>query len=178
MTPILAIDPGNTHSGWVEYHPETHEVYDMGFDKNEDLADTLRYNPKFDPGTILVVEYITSYGMAVGASIFDTMFWTGRFVEAWITRQCKPWKPMTRPDVKLQLCGSMRAKDPNVRRAVLDRFPPTGGGTEPAKGTKNNPGPLYGVSRHILSALAVAVAYDESQNDGRMRWDRMRTVIR
>jgi hypothetical protein len=47
----------------------------------------------------------------------------------------------------------MRAKDPNVRQALLDKIGPVG--------TKKNPGPLYGVSGHGWSALAVAVYASE-----------------
>jgi hypothetical protein len=60
-----------------------------------------------------------------------------------------------RRDVKLHLCGSARAKDPNIRQALLDRFGPVG--------TKKAPGPLYGVKSHIWSALAVAVTASETK---------------
>lgn len=174
MNPILAIDPGPEKSAWVEYHPETHTIYDMGYDENTDFLKVLRSD--FEPDTTLVIEYITSYGMAVGASIFDTMFWTGRFIEAWDLR-LRRWRPMTRPDIKLQLCGSRRAKDANIAVALRDRFPPTGGGATPVKGTKKQPGPLFGVSSHLWAALGVAVAWDESQNEGERRWDRMEAMV-
>lgn len=78
-----------------------------------------------------------------------------------------------RPDVKVFLCGGStqfdettgrmkKVTDSTVRRAVLDRFSQTGGGKEPALGTKAEPGPLYGMSGHIFSALAVAVTAAET----------------
>jgi len=54
-----------------------------------------------------------------------------------------------RKEVKIYLCGSMKAKDPNIRQALIDRL------GDP--GTKKNPGPTYGVKSHAWSALAVAV---------------------
>ena len=47
--------------------------------------------------------------------------------------------------------------DPNVRQAIIDLFPPTGGGKCAQIGTKGQPGPLYGVSSHAWPALGVAL---------------------
>jgi hypothetical protein len=58
-----------------------------------------------------------------------------------------------RRDVKLTLCGSARAKDTNIRQALIDALGEVG--------TKKNPGPLYGVSGHYWAALGVA--YTASQ---------------
>jgi hypothetical protein len=62
-----------------------------------------------------------------------------------------------RRDVKVLLCNSSKAKDSNVRQALLDLFPRSGGGATPQIGTKSQPGPLYGVSTHAWPALGVAV---------------------
>jgi hypothetical protein len=59
--------------------------------------------------------------------------------------------------VKLHLCGTNKAKDANVRQALLDMFPRTGGGAVPQVGTKKEPGPLYGISTHAWPALGVAI---------------------
>lgn len=68
---------------------------------------------------------------------------------------------MTRRAVKLHLCGSMRAKDGNIRQALVDRF----GGQAQAVGTKKAPGPLFGLSSHRWSALAVAVTWWDTRRD-------------
>ncbi len=107
--------------------------------------------------TVLAVEMIASYGMAVGKDVFATAVWSGRFSQRW-----NDWHaaghgllvPVYRRDVKLHLCGSARAKDANVRQALIDRFGP---GKDRAIGVKASPGPLHGVSSHVWSALAVAV---------------------
>jgi hypothetical protein len=51
--------------------------------------------------------------------------------------------------VKLHLCNSPRAKDGNVRQALIDRVGP--------QGTKKGQGPTYGIKSHEWAALAVAV---------------------
>ena len=64
---------------------------------------------------------------------------------------------LPRQTVKATLCHDTRAKDANVRQALLDRF-----GGSAAIGRKATPGPLYGVSRDVWSALALAVCYAET----------------
>ncbi len=61
---------------------------------------------------------------------------------------------LPRRAVKLALCGDSRAKDANIRQALIDRF-----GGSAAVGRKAAPGPLYGISRDVWSALAIAVTY-------------------
>jgi len=61
---------------------------------------------------------------------------------------------LPRRAVKLALCGDSRAKDANIRQALIDRF-----GGSAAIGRKTAPGPLYGISRDVWSALAIAVTF-------------------
>jgi hypothetical protein len=61
---------------------------------------------------------------------------------------------LPRRAVKRALWGDSRAKDPNIRPARVDRF-----GGVAAIGRKAAPGPLYGISRDVWSALAIAVTY-------------------
>lgn len=104
----------------------------------------------------LAIESISSYGMAVGAEVFSTCIWIGRFVQAW--RDPDAVRLLYRKDVKLHLCGTTKAKDTNIRQALLDKFGP---GKDVAIGKKAQPGPLYGVKSHAWSALAVAVTASE-----------------
>lgn len=48
-----------------------------------------------------------------------------------------------------KLCGVTNTTDKFIRMALIDRY------GEP--GTKKAPGPLFGISGHLWSALAVAV---------------------
>ena len=104
-------------------------------------------------GSTVAVEWIESFGMAVGQSVFQTVFAIGRMVSEFPGARLIP-----RRDVKLHLCGQSRAKDANIRQALIDRF------GEP--GTKKNPGALYGISKHRWAALAIAVtAWDLPRTD-------------
>jgi hypothetical protein len=150
MTTILAIDPGTTESAWVTYASEAHRL--TGFDKcpNRALLDLI-VNVG---GMVAVIERIESYGMPVGAEVFQTVQWTGRFIER--MEACGvSWHELPRKAVTLHLCDSVRAKDSNVRQALLDRFP--GPLTPSGRPTKGHP--LKGVSGDVWAALAVAVTW-------------------
>jgi hypothetical protein len=99
---------------------------------------------------------IASYGMPVGAEVFDTCVWIGRFVEAWCFTEYTSL--VYRKDVKLHMCNSPRANDATIRQAVIDRF----GGKEKAIGNKKQPGPLRGVSGDVWQALALAITWSET----------------
>lgn len=94
----------------------------------------------------LAVEMIASYGMPVGAEVFETCVWIGRLIEAY--HGPGPVTRVKRSDVKLHVCGSARAKDANVRQALIDLFGP--------QGTVRNPGPTHGLKSHMWAALGVA----------------------
>lgn len=138
---ILAIDPGTTQSGWCVL--DGAKVVASGVADNHELLGRLH---KYHDCT-LAIEWIESQGMAVGKETFITVRWIGRFMQAW--RDPEAVKMITRRSVKLHLCGSMKAKDKNIRQALLDLIGP--------QGTKKDPGPTYGVSSHAWQALAVAV---------------------
>jgi len=153
---ILAIDPGTTQSAWCFF--DGVKVINSGIFENEELLAKLR---GWDLSECRVaIEMIASYGMPVGKEVFETCVWIGRFFEV-VDSEAYP-ALVYRKDVKLHLCQSPRAKDPNVRQALIDRFEPTGGGKIPQIGTSKQPGPLYGVSSHIWAALAVAVTYHDT----------------
>lgn len=149
MTAILAIDPGSEQSAWLEF--EDGRPGDFGIAPNYWLLAGLR-NGAY-PGSTLVIEQIESYGMPVGREVFETVHWAGRFTEAAYPMEVVQ---LPRRAVKLAICGDTRAKDANIRAALLDRF-----GGSAAKGTKAKPGPLYGISKDVWSALAIAVTYSE-----------------
>lgn len=146
---LLAVDPGNEQSGYCIYDGE--RVLTSGVCPNGDMAEMIHAGP-FDE---LAIEMIASYGMPVGREVFETCVWIGRFIECY--RDPDAVRLVYRKDVKLHLCGSPKAKDTNIRQALLDMFPRTGGGKTPQVGTKKQPGPLFGVSSHAWAALGVAV---------------------
>jgi len=144
---LLAIDPGPEHSGFVLYDGE--KPVEFGKPVNDmilGLIDTLDAHA-------LAIEMIASYGMPVGRETFETCVWIGRFWERWLRGEVRPARLVYRREVKLHLCDSPRAKDANVRQALIDRY----GGKEKAIGKKATPGPLHGVSGDVWAALGVAV---------------------
>lgn len=151
---ILAIDPGTGQSAWLTYDGK--KPTDFGILPNEELLEGIR---RGDFGAEnLAIEGVASYGKPVGAEVFTTCIWIGRFAEASGACYCD-WELVYRPEVKLHLCYSRAAKDPMVRQALIDKFGP---GKQKAIGLKKSPGPLYGISSHSWSALAIAVTWWES----------------
>jgi hypothetical protein len=88
----------------------------------------------------LIIEEIRGYGMPVGKEVFDTVRWTGRFQQIAENRFLAVHF-VGRLDVKLHWCKSARAKDANVRQALLDHY-----GKVATKG----------ISKDAWSALAIA----------------------
>jgi hypothetical protein len=159
---IISIDPGTIQSAVVVIDqgvicwPETEIA------SNESLLLALHSDAFFPERTILVIEQIQSYGMAVGAEIFRTVWWTGRFHEAFGDAEYLP-----RKDVKLHLCGTSRAKDKNIKAALVERFG--------HPGTKKNPGWMYGIKKDLWAALAVGVTWLDL-NDKGWDWDKRKIV--
>lgn len=141
--PIFAIDPGTDESGWVWY--ENGAVKSSGVSANHDLLADIQ-SGQID-ACDMAIEMIASYGMPVGKEVFETCVWIGRFKQAF--RAPNLVTLIYRKDVKLHLCGSPRAKDANIRQALIDKLGPAG--------TKKAPGPTYGVKSHSWAALGVAV---------------------
>lgn len=152
---IFAVDPGTIQSALVVYDSSGFLVDHMTA-MNGEVLTKLRGAPVFDAA--LVCEQIESMGMAVGQETFTTVWWAGRFYEAWPNgnRYQLPRRP-----IKLHLCNSMRATDANVRAALINRF-----GGSSAIGKKATPGPLYGLKGHEFAALAVAVTWLETRAQG------------
>jgi len=139
---ILALDPGPAQTGWVRFKDGRVEA--SGVSGNDEMLDALSDGDLVD---LLAIEMIASYGMAVGKDVFETCVWIGRYMQGWYDP--KSVKLIYRKDVKMYLCGTPRAKDANIRQALIDLLGP--------QGSKKNPGPTYGVKSHAWAALAVAV---------------------
>lgn len=150
MGALLAIDPGTTHSGIVI-------MVDGRVTSSEVIANAVVLEElAIHRGTPVACEMIASYGMPVGKEVFETCLWIGRFVQA---AGADRVRLVYRKDVKLHLCGSPRAKDANIRQALIDRW----GGKAEAIGNVKKPGPLYGVKSHAWAALGVAVTALETK---------------
>jgi hypothetical protein len=97
---------------------------------------------------------VASYGMAVGADVFETCVWIGRFVQR-LEQFGVEAELVKRNPVKLHHCHSSKAKDGNIAQALVDRFAP--GQPNRGKGTKAKPGWFYGFHADIWQAYALAV---------------------
>lgn len=153
---VTGIDPGTDRSAFAMF--DGREVVQHGTWDNELLLDG---HPLWKQEHVFC-EMIASYGMAVGASVFETCVFIGRCVQL-AKMQGGRVALVYRKDIKLHLCNSPRAKDANVRQALIDRLGP--------QGTKKQPGPTYGVRSHEWAALAVAVygwdqTFGSSTNNG------------
>ena len=159
---VAAIDPGTTESALLVYDPVEQRVKRSLFASNDQilnevyrLADASLESTQ--PGA-LVIERMENYGNIVGRDILETAEWSGRFFQQfWVHSggQEPHWLP--RRQVKMHLCGTMRATDAHVRQALLDIW----GDRKRALGKKSQPGPLFGVAGHLWSALALAVTYHQ-----------------
>ena len=156
MATILAVDPGPVHSGYAVWDGS---VVASGSEVTNArlLAETLPIilaQPRDARGIVLAIERGACYGAPVGDTVLETVDLSGRLDEWWQTTGQEAVR-VRYSDVALHHCLSRRAKESQVRQALLDRFG--------APGVKRDPGVLYGVmgTPHARSALAVCV------------WDRM-----
>lgn len=160
MSTLLAIDPGNTESGWVLINADTRKPLRFGKTPNDLLREFLRRPlDDFAAAERTVIEMVASYGMAVGADVFETCVWIGRFLESTPTPAAELVK---RLPVKVHHCHSSKANDSNIRQALVDRF--AHGQPNHGKGTKARPGWFYGFHADIWQAYALAVYAADTTN--------------
>lgn len=150
MNNVIAIDPGTTHSAaiWVR----DGRIIEKNYIPNHNVLPLLGMR-----NCEVVIEMVASYGMPVGRATFETVLWVGRFAQHALSFGCLV-RLVYHKDIKMHLCGSMRAKDGNIKQALIDKLGPVG--------TKKKPGPCYGISGHLWSALAVAIYALECPDGG------------
>lgn len=160
MVTVVGVDPGTTKTAVVLY--DGTRIVNHRTDTNEVilrwielLAEQPRARAEAGHPLELSIEKVASFGMPVGEEVFETVFWSGRFAQAW----GRPCHRIRRIDVKSHLCHNLRANDAHVRQALIDRFGP---GREVAIGSKKAPGPLYEIHADEWAALAVAVTTHDS----------------
>src|SRR5512147_119484 len=128
---IIAIDPGTTQSAILVFNNGIIDIKDKV--NNIEIVSFLKEDFNTYPDSKLFIEMVASYGMPVGKEIFETCVWIGRFIESYTGN----YQLVYRRDIKLHLCNSVKAKDGNIRQALIDRF------GQP--GTKKQPGFTYGI---------------------------------
>lgn len=147
----LAIDPGNEQSAFVVLD-KSFELAEFGKLYNNCMLDVVRdHSPLVD---VIAIETPHPRGQMMTWQLISTAIWIGRFLQAVAPVR---WVEVDRIDVKMHVCADPRAKDSNIRSALVERW----GGKDRAVGKKANPGPLYGVSKDVWQALGVGVTVME-----------------
>lgn len=156
---ILAIDPGPEHSGFV-IMSVTDTVKVLDAESEIENTDLLKEPALKDQAKALVIEWVANYGNIVGDSLFRTAYWAGRFDQAHIGVPPDPAARITRRDAAQILVGKSSVKDSVLHGRCREIVSIINGVDERSlKGTKGSPGPLYGVTGHAWSALAVGLAW-------------------
>ena len=146
---VLAIDPGTTESAYLRWD-SCGKILGADIVSNAELRHRM-IDASHVANDFIAIEMVACYGMPVGKEVFETCVWIGRFWE-----RCGSDNPtlIYRRDVKLHHCGSARAKDANIRQALIDKYG--------APGTKKLPGLTYGLKSHLWSAFAIATYISET----------------
>lgn len=175
MKICIGIDPGNIQSALAVYDGE--KLLSFGTYPNDEFFERVKIEVSRSggiewaefgrlgstredlyPNVKIFMETIQSYGMPVGQEVFDTCFFIGRLMEKFEDRGF-PYEMVKRTEIKLHHCKSTRAKDTNIKAALVERFGD--------KGTKAAPGFFYGVKGDEWSACAIAV-YGHDKLNGRI----------
>ena len=148
MIRVFAIDPGPQVSGYCVWDGE--KILEFGNPDNEWLLNYL-----LDRGLMsrvrLAIEKIVPQSK-MGASTIDTVFWAGRFYQAY-KMPGEPVLLVPRAKVKLHHLHSESGCDSDIIYTLTQRFR--------GKGTKKSPGLTYGLTSHAWQAFALAVyVYD------------------
>ena len=161
---ILAIDPGCAESAYVLMSPD----YSPDPQLRGKLANDAVLQVVQDCGRAcherltVAVEMVASYGMAVGREVFETCVWIGRFVQAAAEQGCKV-DFVYRIEEKMALCHNSRARDANIRQALIDRFARFD--RKSGKGTRKNPDVFYGFAADMWAAFAVGVTWLDREKE-------------
>lgn len=147
---ILCLDIGTEDSAYCLLD-ETYKPIQFAKISNEELLEIVK-TTDYDN---LVYEEFQSYGMPIGISTITSITWNGRYIQSALDRNKKVF-PVYRKDVKINICGTMRAKDGNIRQALIDRFGNVG--------TKKNKGYFYGFAKDMWSAYAIGTTYIDKIN--------------
>ena len=148
---VIGLDPGSEKSAFI--HWDGKRILNKGIHPNEYLLNLLNgvFWHQFKSTTIapvLAVESMVHITNNAGKEIIDTIFWSGRFYQAWQGKK----ELVPRYKVRIALCGKMQSNDKVVRDILISRFG--------APGTKKNPNPVtYGLKSHLWAAFALAVTH-------------------
>jgi len=171
MSLLIGIDPGPRHSAVVVYNSLSIFYPDV-------LPRHVRiFNAMLKPLLCEItderfveaigIEAMASYGLPVGEEVLTTCMWIGRLVEMLETMDMPPYlfprqTILSCLDVSRTGKGkAYKSTDANVRHSILTMY----GGAKDGLGTKEQPGPLYGLAADEWSAFAVALTLEQKLID-------------
>ena len=147
---IFAIDPGNEFSAYCIMDDE-YKLDSFAKLPNRELMEVLLN--RLDDVDLVVIERMQSYGNIVGKEVFITCEWIGRFSQE--AERKVEVNYIFRSEEKLYICGNPRAKDANIRAALIERFAKFD--FKNGKGTIKKKDVFYGVTADVWAAVAIAV---------------------
>ena len=150
---VLALDPGDTQTGYCFIDVDTLRPLRFGKEDNQSVLLLVQ----LEAYDLLVSERVASYGMAVGRSVFETCEWVGRYTQA----SHAPVVYIYRQEEKIHICHDSRAKDSNIRRALIDRFAQHD--LKNGRGTKKKPDWFYGFKKDVWAAYAAGITHIEKE---------------
>lgn len=150
---VLALDPGDTQTGYCFIDVDTLRPLRFGKEDNQSVLLLVQ----LEAYDLLVSERVASYGMAVGRNVFETCEWVGRYTQA----SHAPVVYIYRQEEKIHICHDSRAKDSNIRRALIDRFAQHD--LKNGRGTKKKPDWFYGFKKDVWAAYAAGITYIEKE---------------
>jgi len=153
---FVAIDLGPAQSALALWclthdHLKYHEYSD-----NDDIGAAISLAPFRPDGRprIIVIEDFVAQGQPFSKIVRDSCVWLGRFMQLGFDMGL-PVELASYATISKHLTGNPHSKDAQLRAVLNDRY----GG----KGTKKQPGGLYGVKDHLWNAVAVAAWYVDRQ---------------
>jgi hypothetical protein len=156
---IAAIDPGNVRSALVCW--DGSNVLFKAIWPNAEIFNWL----VDDDGacSILLIEQVTCYGMPIGKTTLETVFWIGRFYTA--GAGCAERHRIARQTIKGHHCGRMSSNDSNIRAAMIAKY------EHALQRCKTSAGTVYGLKRDLWAAFALATYWTETENQPRKIWN-------
>lgn len=127
-TQVWAIDPGTARSALVIVALDGERIVHVDHAARYLPSDLLAHLRAVDipSDAACVVEQAECYGMPAGRDLLETVHVAGRMAEAWWVRTGRDAHRVPRRDVKLACCGTARATDATIRRAMIDIYGGTG----------------------------------------------------
>jgi hypothetical protein len=144
MAVILGCDPGSDQSACVLWDTKQNRILKHWQEPNGVVLTILRGMVCPD---VCVIEDVAFYGKVLNKSTFETLKFIGRIQEIFPHNHAL----VIYPEIAVHFCNSRRVKTSQINAVLMDRF----GG----KGTKKQPGVLFGIKEHEWSALSCCIHY-------------------